>query len=86
MARAAGGHPGSKRTKLCLRYAFYATRLRNHPGLSCGAIDAKIDVDALISRAMPHKRKSRPAPTRLRRPDAEGVAAEGREHKEESER
>jgi putative acyl-CoA dehydrogenase len=35
--------------------AFCATRLCNHPGLSCGAIDAKIDVDALISRAMPHR-------------------------------
>jgi putative acyl-CoA dehydrogenase len=33
--------------------AFCATRLCDHPGLSCGAIDAKIDVDALISRAMP---------------------------------
>jgi putative acyl-CoA dehydrogenase len=34
--------------------AFCATRLCDHPGLSCGASDAKIDVDALISRAMPH--------------------------------
>jgi putative acyl-CoA dehydrogenase len=34
--------------------AFCATRLCDHPGLSYGAIDAKIDVDALISRAMPH--------------------------------
>ncbi|HLK81755.1 MAG TPA: acyl-CoA dehydrogenase family protein [Xanthobacteraceae bacterium] len=34
--------------------AFCATRLCDHPGLSCGAIDAKIDVDALINRAMPH--------------------------------
>ena len=34
---------------------FCATRLCDHPGLSCGAMDAKIDVDALISRAMPHK-------------------------------
>jgi putative acyl-CoA dehydrogenase len=35
--------------------AFCATRLCDHPGLSCGAIDAKIDVDALIRRAMPHR-------------------------------
>ena len=35
--------------------AFCATRLCDHPGLSCGAMDAKIDVDSLISRAMPHK-------------------------------
>jgi putative acyl-CoA dehydrogenase len=35
--------------------AFCATRLCDHRGLSCGAMDAKIDVDALISRAMPHK-------------------------------
>jgi putative acyl-CoA dehydrogenase len=34
--------------------AFCATRLCDHPGLSCGAMDAKIDVDALIGRAMPH--------------------------------
>ena len=34
--------------------AFCATRLCDHPGLSCGALDAKIDVDAVISRAMPH--------------------------------
>jgi putative acyl-CoA dehydrogenase len=35
--------------------AFCATRLCDHPGLSCGAIDAKIDVDAVLSRAMPHR-------------------------------
>jgi putative acyl-CoA dehydrogenase len=35
--------------------AFCATRLCDHPGLSCGAMDAKIDVDAVISRAMPHR-------------------------------
>src|SRR5262249_45793497 len=35
--------------------AFCATRLCDHPGLSCGAIDAEIDVDALICRAMPHQ-------------------------------
>src|SRR5215472_13742127 len=35
--------------------AFCATRLCDHPGLSCGAIDTKIDVDALIRRAMPHR-------------------------------
>jgi putative acyl-CoA dehydrogenase len=34
--------------------AFCATRLSDRPGLSCGAIDAKIDVDAVIGRAMPH--------------------------------
>jgi putative acyl-CoA dehydrogenase len=34
--------------------AFCATRLCDRPGLSCGAIGAKIDVDALIGRAMPH--------------------------------
>ena len=33
--------------------AFCATRLGEDRGLSCGAIDAKIDVDALISRALP---------------------------------
>jgi putative acyl-CoA dehydrogenase len=33
--------------------AFCAARLCDHPGLSCGAIDAKIDIDALIGRAMP---------------------------------
>ena len=35
--------------------AFCATRLCDHPGLSCGAIGTKIDVDALIRRAMPHR-------------------------------
>jgi len=35
--------------------AFCATRLCDRPGLSCGALDAKIDVDALISRAIPHR-------------------------------
>jgi putative acyl-CoA dehydrogenase len=35
--------------------AFCATRLCDHPGLSCGAMDAKIDVDAIIGRAMPHQ-------------------------------
>jgi putative acyl-CoA dehydrogenase len=35
--------------------AFCATRLCDRPGLSCGAMDAKIDVDALIGRAMPHQ-------------------------------
>src|SRR5215831_19147269 len=35
--------------------AFCATRLCEHPGLSCGAIDTKIDVEALIRRAMPHR-------------------------------
>jgi putative acyl-CoA dehydrogenase len=34
--------------------AFCATRLCDRPGLSCGALDAKIDVDAVLSRAMPH--------------------------------
>jgi putative acyl-CoA dehydrogenase len=34
---------------------FCATRLCDHPGLSWGAIDAEIDVDALIGRAMPHR-------------------------------
>jgi putative acyl-CoA dehydrogenase len=33
--------------------AFCATRLCDYPGLSCGAMDAKIDADALIGRAMP---------------------------------
>jgi putative acyl-CoA dehydrogenase len=33
--------------------AFCATRLGDRPGLSYGAIDAKIDIDALIERAMP---------------------------------
>jgi putative acyl-CoA dehydrogenase len=33
--------------------AFCATRLGDSPGLTCGAIDAKIDVDAIIARAMP---------------------------------
>jgi putative acyl-CoA dehydrogenase len=33
--------------------AFCATRLSDRPGLTCGALDTKIDVDALISRAMP---------------------------------
>jgi putative acyl-CoA dehydrogenase len=33
--------------------AFCATRLCDRPGLSSGAIDAKIDVDAIIGRAMP---------------------------------
>jgi putative acyl-CoA dehydrogenase len=33
--------------------AFCATRLAEHPGLSYGALDAKIDTDALIQRAMP---------------------------------
>lgn len=32
--------------------AFCATRLGEHPGFSYGAIDAKIDIDALIDRAM----------------------------------
>jgi putative acyl-CoA dehydrogenase len=34
--------------------AFCATRLGDRPGLSHGAIGAKIDVDAIIGRAMPH--------------------------------
>ena len=34
--------------------AFCATRLCDHPGLSCGASDAKIDVDAVLGRAMPY--------------------------------
>jgi putative acyl-CoA dehydrogenase len=34
--------------------AFCATRLCDRPGLSCGAIDAKVDADAIIARAMPH--------------------------------
>jgi putative acyl-CoA dehydrogenase len=34
--------------------AFCATRLCDHPGLSCGALDAKIDVDAVLARAMPY--------------------------------
>jgi putative acyl-CoA dehydrogenase len=33
--------------------AFCATRLCDHPGLSYGALRAKVDVDALIGRAMP---------------------------------
>jgi len=33
--------------------AFCATRLCDRPGLTCGALDTKIDVDALINRAMP---------------------------------
>jgi putative acyl-CoA dehydrogenase len=33
--------------------AFCATRLRDRRGLSCGAIDTKIDADAIIGRAMP---------------------------------
>jgi putative acyl-CoA dehydrogenase len=33
--------------------AFCATRLCDRPGLTCGALDAKIDIDALIYRAMP---------------------------------
>jgi putative acyl-CoA dehydrogenase len=36
--------------------AFCATRLDDRPGLSYGAIDAKIDVDAIISRATPRLR------------------------------
>jgi putative acyl-CoA dehydrogenase len=35
--------------------AFCATRLCDHPGLSCGAAEAKIDIGALIGRAMPHE-------------------------------
>ncbi len=34
--------------------AFCATRLADRPGLSYGAIDAKIDTDAIIARAMPY--------------------------------
>jgi putative acyl-CoA dehydrogenase len=33
--------------------AFCATRLSERPGLSYGALDAKIDTDAIIARAMP---------------------------------
>jgi putative acyl-CoA dehydrogenase len=33
--------------------AFCATRLCDRPGLSHGAVGAKIDVDAIIGRAMP---------------------------------
>jgi putative acyl-CoA dehydrogenase len=33
--------------------AFCATRLGDRPGLTCGAIDAAIDTDAIIGRAMP---------------------------------
>jgi putative acyl-CoA dehydrogenase len=35
--------------------AFCATRLGDRPALTCGALEAKIDVDALIGRAMPHQ-------------------------------
>jgi putative acyl-CoA dehydrogenase len=35
--------------------AFCATRLCDRPGLSCGAMHVKIDVDAVIGRAMPHQ-------------------------------
>jgi putative acyl-CoA dehydrogenase len=38
--------------------AFCATRLGDRPGLSCGAIDANIDVDAIIGRAMPQNTAS----------------------------
>jgi putative acyl-CoA dehydrogenase len=37
----------------CVADAFCATRLCDRPGLSYGAINAKIDVDAIIDRAMP---------------------------------
>jgi len=35
--------------------AFCATRLCDRRGLTCGALDAKIDVDALVARAMPQQ-------------------------------
>jgi putative acyl-CoA dehydrogenase len=35
--------------------AFCATRLCDHPVLSLGAMEAKVDVDAVIGRAMPHQ-------------------------------
>jgi hypothetical protein len=48
-ARVAWRHPGSKRTRLwCLRCVL-RDRVCDPPGLSCGAIGAKIDVYALIS-------------------------------------
>jgi len=54
MALALQGAVLSQNTPGFVCDAFCATRLCDQPGLSCGALDAKIDVDALISRAMPH--------------------------------
>jgi len=35
--------------------AFCATRLAAHRGFAYGALDAKIDVDAILARAMPQR-------------------------------
>jgi putative acyl-CoA dehydrogenase len=54
MALAQQGATLVRNTPSFVSDAFCATRLCDHPGLSCGAVDAKIDVGALIGRAMPH--------------------------------
>jgi len=54
MALALQGAVLSQNTPGFVCDAFCATRLCDHPGLSCGALDATIDVDAVLSRAMPH--------------------------------
>jgi putative acyl-CoA dehydrogenase len=53
MALALQGATLARSTPSFVLDAFCATRLGDRPGLTCGAIEAKIDVGALIDRAMP---------------------------------
>jgi putative acyl-CoA dehydrogenase len=53
MALALQGAVLAKRAPDFVFDAFCATRLAEYPGLSYGALDAKIDTEALIKRAMP---------------------------------
>jgi putative acyl-CoA dehydrogenase len=53
MALALQGATLARSTPSFVFDAFCATRLGDRPGLTCGAIEAKIDVGALIGRAMP---------------------------------
>jgi putative acyl-CoA dehydrogenase len=55
IALALQGAPLVRTTPSFVSDAFCATRLCDHPGLSCGATRAKIDVDAFIGRATPHE-------------------------------
>jgi putative acyl-CoA dehydrogenase len=53
MALALQGAVLARTTPSFVLDAFCATRLSEHPGLAYGAIDAKIDANSLLNRAMP---------------------------------
>ena len=53
MALALQGAVLAKNAPDAMAEGFCATRLSDSPGLSYGALDAKIDTDAIIARAMP---------------------------------